>query len=143
MKHRIVAFLIFAQLILSISMHAHTHRKPGLRDNTLHIHAFTNARIQVSPETVYEKATLIIREVTIQAVGSNLEIPADAWVTDLDGKTIYPGFIEMYASTGLPAAKEISEKEKDANNGSRHWNAQIRSHYSSTGQYTYSEKEAG
>ena len=129
-------------IIMTLGLQAQIHRQTGLRDNTPQVHAFTNARIVVSPAQTLEEATIVIREGLIEAVGENIEIPADAWITDLKGKTIYPGFLEMYSHQGLPTAKQLSEQEKSSGNTARHWNPQVRSHYSSTSSYSFSEEDA-
>ena len=38
----------------------------------------------------------------IEAVGANVTPPGDARVVDLTGRTVYPGFIDLTSSMGLP-----------------------------------------
>src|SRR5689334_18634151 len=40
-----------------------------------------------------QKGTVLLRDGLIEDVGANLTIPADAWVIDGSGLTVYPGFI--------------------------------------------------
>ncbi len=138
----IIVLLTGLQFLTSGSIYTQTHRQVGLRDNTPRVHAFTNARIIVAPHQVLENATLVVRNGLIESVGTGISIPPDAWITNLEGKTIYPGFIEMYASVGLPSAKETAETGIPGHNGSRHWNPQVRSHFSSAGSCNYNEKQA-
>jgi hypothetical protein len=67
-------------------------------------YAFTNATIYTDYKTRTEKATLLIREGKVVACGTNVSIPAGTVVQDCNGKTIYPAFIDLYATGyGLPA----------------------------------------
>jgi imidazolonepropionase-like amidohydrolase len=100
---------------------AQTTPVEGLRDNTPAVHAFTGARIVVAPGRVLENATLVIRDGKVAAVGATVTAPADARVWPMQGRTIYPGFIDAYSSVGMP------EKPADGDaHGSRYWNPQVR-----------------
>jgi imidazolonepropionase-like amidohydrolase len=58
------------------------------------VHALTGARVVVAPGRVLPKATVVVRDGILAAVGADLEPPADAQVWDLAGKTLYPGLVE-------------------------------------------------
>jgi imidazolonepropionase-like amidohydrolase len=143
MKRTLLAVILIIQLFSLQIANGQTQRQIGLRDNTPEVFAFTHARVVVNPQTVIENATLVIRKGVIEAIGSGITIPTDAWTTDLKGKTIYPGFIEMHSQAGLPAPKDIAEAEKNQAPASRHWNPQVRSQYSSLAAYKYDDKAAG
>ena len=95
----------------------------GLHDNTPRVHAFTNARIVIKPGTVLEGATLLIRDDSIDRVGTNINIPSEATVHDLDAKTIYPGLIDLYTDIGMS-----SEPQDSNSKGAGHWNQQVHAH---------------
>lgn len=62
--------------------------------------ALTNARIitmNAEDGGVIENGTVIIEDNRISAVGARLDVPADATVINLQGKTITPGFIDAHA----------------------------------------------
>ena len=69
----------------------------GLRQNTPAVHALTNLRIIPEPGKVIDKGTIVIRDGVIEAVGAELNPPADARIWDLTGKTAYPGLIDAYS----------------------------------------------
>ena len=48
------------------------------------------------------KATVVLRGGIIEDVGANVQIPADAWVIDGAGITVYPGFIDGLSTWGIP-----------------------------------------
>jgi len=66
--------------------------------------ALTNARIETVTKGVIEHGTIVIRDGLIQAVGADVTPPADARVLDLNGRTVYPGLIDLVSNLGLPAA---------------------------------------
>ncbi len=88
----------------------------GLRQNTPRVHALTGARIVIAPGRIVEKGTVVVRDGVIEAVGS-IDAPADARVWDLDGKTIYAGFIDSYGETSISSTT--------ANSSSPYWNPLI------------------
>jgi len=64
--------------------------------------ALTNARIETVTKGRIDKGTIVIRNGIIEAVGANVTAPGDARVVDLAGRTVYPGFIDLTSSMGLP-----------------------------------------
>jgi imidazolonepropionase-like amidohydrolase len=64
--------------------------------------ALTNARIETVTKGTIEKGTIVVRDGIIEAVGANVTPPSDARVVDLAGRTVYPGFIDLTSSMGLP-----------------------------------------
>jgi len=63
--------------------------------------AFINARIiTMDGDRVLEKATILINENTIEAIGTNVNVPRSAKVYDMAGKTIMPGLVDAHAHIG-------------------------------------------
>jgi len=73
-----------------------------------------------------ESATIVIRDGLIQEVTSDLTPPAGARVWDLEGYTIYPGFIDAHADLGMDEVPEGGDI------GPTHWNPQVRAWFSTT-----------
>jgi len=65
-------------------------------------YAFTNATIVKDAKTTLSKATLVIKNGKIEAVGA-VTVPKDAVVIDCGGKYIYPSFIDLYSDYGMSA----------------------------------------
>jgi imidazolonepropionase-like amidohydrolase len=120
--YRLAALLL---LLLPVSALAQTAPAVGLRENAPAVHALTNARIVVAPGRELPNATLVIRNGVIEAVGANVRAPADARVWDMSGRTLYPGFIDVYADVGMRL--ELTEEERDERRGAVYWNPQVRS----------------
>src|SRR6266705_1183016 len=51
-----------------------------------------------------ENATVVISRGIITAVGKEASIPAEAWVIDGKGLTVYPGLFDSFTDVGIPAA---------------------------------------
>lgn len=77
--------------------------------------ALTNARIETVSYGTLENGTLLIEGDRIVALGTNIEVPADATVIDCAGLTVYPGFIDSGTQLGLsevgsdPRTRDFSE----------------------------------
>ena len=80
----------------------------AIRDNTPHVVAFTNATIVVSPSKTLEKATLVVRDGRVEAVGTAVKVPADAVAIDATGRTLYPGFVDPYTDYGLASVGDLN-----------------------------------
>src|ERR1700722_20145033 len=66
--------------------------------------AIRNAKIVTVSGPVIAKGTVILRNGLIEAVGENVQVPADAWVVDGEGMTVYPGLIDALSTVGIPGA---------------------------------------
>jgi hypothetical protein len=70
--------------------------------------AIRNARIVTVSGDDLPSGTVLLRNGMIQDVGANVAIPADAWVIDGSGLTVYPGFIDSLSTWGIPASAPAS-----------------------------------
>lgn len=109
----------------------------GLHENTPNVVALTNARIVTAPGSVIETGTLVIRDGNIAAVGTDTPIPSDAVVRDMTGKTLYPGFIDMYTHYGLTSA---AAGENTAE--TRHWHESVRPERSAAAIFAHDDASA-
>ncbi len=134
MKRRLLFFLA-AALLTPGAVLAQTTPFEGMRENPSGVHALTNARIVVEPGRILERGTVVIRDGAIQAVGANVTPPADAFVWDLSGHTLYPGFIDAHSKVGLSNARDLEGR------GARHWNPQVRSHLSAADEFSAGAEE--
>ena len=125
----ILSFLGLTFLLASgVAAQQATRTEPvtGIRDNGTGFHALVDARVVTAPGQVLDGATIVIRNGLIQRVGRNMQPPAGARVWDLDGLTIYPGFIDAHADLGMDAVPEGGDV------GPTHWNPQVRAWFSTT-----------
>jgi len=65
------------------------------------VYAITGARLVPGAGEVIENGTIVLRGGLIEALGANVNPPADAVLVDGDGLTVYPGFIDAFSQAGL------------------------------------------
>ncbi|WP_109615487.1 amidohydrolase family protein [Sediminitomix flava] len=106
-----------------------THPVNGVVDNREGAYAFTHATIVINENQTLTDASLIIKEGKIIDVGTDLEIPSDAIVTNLEGKFIYPSFIDLHTDYGMPEIKK----------GGINWNAPEQIQTKTPGAYNANE----
>lgn len=63
--------------------------------------AITGGRVVPVSAPVIEGGTVLIRDGKIEAVGADVQVPADARVIDATGKWVLPGFIEAHGHVGI------------------------------------------
>jgi imidazolonepropionase-like amidohydrolase len=66
--------------------------------------ALTNATVVVGNGQTLPKATVVVRDGIIAAVGTKVAVPAGATVVDLGGAYLYPGLIDALTLQGLKRA---------------------------------------
>ena len=97
---------VFAALVAvtaSVQVLAQENRAVnGIADNRQNAYALTNATIYLGSDETLANATLLMRDARIVDVGT-AELPTTGYfVIDLKGHYIYPGFIDMYSTYGIP-----------------------------------------
>ena len=108
-----------------------TFPQNGVYDNRPGLYAFTNATIVVDPKTTLQNATLLIRDGRVDAVGTSVTLPAGTVVTDLKGKHIYPGLVDIYSDYGMPEVKVERRSFRSApqlesnKKGAYYWNQAV------------------
>jgi imidazolonepropionase-like amidohydrolase len=123
---------VFAAALLLIPLAASAQTRPveGLREKPVQVHALTGARIVLDPGDIVEQGTVVIRQGVIEAVGPDVTPPPDARIWELDGYTIYPGFIDAHAELPLENAT------RDEKRGAAYWNPQVRPELVAADRYT-------
>ncbi len=89
---KFVYLLVSALLSAAVALRAEVPTAIAIKD--AHV-------VTVSGEDL-PKATVVLRDGLIQDVGAGATIPADAWVIDGTGLTVYPGFINALSTWGIP-----------------------------------------
>jgi len=93
---------------------------PAETPSTVAIH---NAKIVTVSGPVIAKGTIVVRNGLIEAVGENVQVPADAWVVDGEGMTVYPGLIDGLSTVGIPGAAPAAAAGGGGGRGGRGGNA--------------------
>ncbi len=76
-----------------------------LAADTPSVLAIRNARLVTVSGPVIPKGTVVVRDGLIEAAGASVSPPADAWVIEGEGLTVYPGLIDALSTLGIPAAQ--------------------------------------
>lgn len=91
---------------------------------------FKNGKIHLSPTQSIDNGMLSIQNGKVVAVGKNVPVPHNSVVIDLEGKEVYPSFIDVFTHFGV--SKEESQRGRRSNpqyEASRkgyYWNDHIR-----------------
>jgi imidazolonepropionase-like amidohydrolase len=122
-------------------------KNDGVKEtNTLYT-AFTNATLFISPTQKINNATLLIKEGKVVATGKNISIPGNTVVIDLDGKFIYPSFIDLYTDFGVEKPKRPSGARRSpqysASREGFYWNDHIMPEKNAIDSFKYDTKTAG
>ncbi|MDJ1493221.1 amidohydrolase family protein [Cytophagaceae bacterium DM2B3-1] len=129
-----------------------TFPRNGVYDERPQLYAFTNATIHTDYQTVISNATLVIRNGVVESVGAGITVPTGAVVTDLKGKHIYPGLVDIYSDYGMPEVKKegfswgafyLRPPQYDSGKkGAYNWNEAIRPENSAADIFAIDAKKA-
>ena len=110
------------------------------------VFAFTNAHIQVDPETAIENGTLLVKDGWVLDVGAAVAVPKGAVVYDMKGKWIYPSFIDPYSTYGMPEVKRApwtpGPKYESSREGAFGWNEALKPETDASRVFTSNPKAA-
>src|SRR5689334_13876649 len=79
--------------------------------------AITNARIVPVSGPAIDRGTIVVSHGVISALGATVQVPADAWVIDGKGLTVYPGLIDALTDLGLPQPAQPAAAGRGAGGG--------------------------
>ena len=107
--------LLLALFVLLLALPARAQDTPpldpGVRPVT-RTFAITNARIVSAPGRVLDRATVVVRDGLIEAVGPDVTAPFDAEIIEGDSLTVYAGFIDGLGHAAIPEASSSGNDEK-------------------------------
>ena len=108
--------------------------------------AFTNATIHISPERKVEKGTLLVQKGKVVAVGNAVTIPKNSVVVDLEGRFIYPSFIDPFSDFGVQKPKRAGggrrSPQYDAAREGFYWNDHIMPENNAISKFKFDSKKA-
>lgn len=145
-KQHMRFLLFFFSCILLIQTNGQEWKPTnGVKDSRQHFTAFTNAQIYLGEGQYLSNGTLIIQEDRIVDVGPSLILPPNTVEYDLNGKFIYPSFIELNSAFGMPEVKATSSNgpQLESNKkGPYFWNETIKAEQEAAEMFTYQESSA-
>ena len=141
--------IILIIFLFSIVLHSQEYfpNNTGVKTKPNTTVAFTNATIYVTPTQIIKKGTLLIKDGKVLNVGKTITIPKGAEIINLNGKYIYPSFIDVYASFGIskPKRKPNSRNSKpqyEAERKGYYWNDHIRPDTNPINLFKFDNKKA-
>ncbi|WP_086477370.1 amidohydrolase family protein [Arenibacter amylolyticus] len=145
MKLRLFAL---ATMWCGISLFAQDYfpKNDGVKAEDQNYTALTNAKIYVTPTQVLNNATLLIHKGKVVQAGKSVSLPKNTVSIDLEGKSIYPSFIDIYSDFGIEQPKRESSRGRTAQyEPSRegfYWNDHIMPENNAIGVFKYDDKKA-
>jgi len=116
----------------------------GVKTQDYQFNVFVNANVYTN-NSIIKNATLIERDGKIVQIGTDIEIPKNSIIKDLNGNYIYPSFIEIHSSFGVKKPERRSYSRSSQYEPTRkgyYWNDHILSDYNSLRDYSYNQKDA-
>ncbi|MDH5380549.1 MAG: amidohydrolase family protein [Cyclobacteriaceae bacterium] len=148
MKNSILS-IIFVFIFSSISFGQATFPINDVKDERIDATAFINANIVTTGESVLRNATMLVKDGRIVAIGTGISIPSGYKTFDVKGNYLYPSFIDLNTSYGLPALERVRgggwggvEQIQSKTDGAYNGNQSIKSEYNASDEFTVQDKEA-
>ncbi|MBT8260894.1 MAG: amidohydrolase family protein, partial [Bacteroidia bacterium] len=121
-------------------------KNDGVSNQNTNYTVFTNAKIHITPTEVIKNGMLLIKDGKVISSGKQISIPENTIEIDLNGKSIYPSFIELYSDFGIakPQRQKSSSNrpQYDATREGFYWNDHIRPEQNGIDYFSFDEKSA-
>jgi imidazolonepropionase-like amidohydrolase len=121
-------------------------KNDGVKEKNTNYTAFTNATLYVTPTQIIQNGTLLIRDGKVVASGRSVTIPNNSVVIDLDGKHVYPSFVDPYTGFGVEKPKRAQGQGRspqyDASRKGFYWNDHIMPENQAISKFEYDKKKA-
>ena len=132
---------------INVSAQEYFPKNDGVKSKNSNYTAFTNAKIYSTPTQIIEKGTLLIKEGKVVNVGVGITIPKNATIIDLNGKSIYPSFIDAYSNFGVAIPKSKGNgfrqaPQYDSKRKGYYWNEHIRPETNAFDKFKFDTKKA-
>jgi imidazolonepropionase-like amidohydrolase len=142
---KIMLFLFLGLFISKIKAQEYFPNNESVQSKNNNYTALINAKIFVTPTQIIEKGTLLIQKRKIISVGTNVAIPKNCIVINLEGKSIYPSFIDMYTSFGIEKPKSGRNFDRnpvyDSKRKGYYWNEHIRPEINAYESFNFDNKK--
>ncbi|WP_291101161.1 amidohydrolase family protein [Flavobacterium sp. UBA5153] len=144
--NRILLLLFLWIFIPKINAQEYFPNNESVQNKNNNFIVFTNAKIYVTPTQIIEKGSLLIQNGKVISAGNNITIPKNCMTINLEGKSIYPSFIDIYTDFGIE--KPVSSTNfvrgalYDTKREGYYWNENIRSEVNAYENYKYDQPKA-
>ena len=116
----------------------------GVKTKEHQYEAFTNGKIHTK-SGIIDNGTLLIKDGEVISVGTNVNIPENTIVHNLNGSYVYPSFVELSSSFGIkkiPRSDFSRSSQYEPSRAGYYWNDHILSDYNSLNDFKYNKGDA-
>ena len=139
-------FLIILLCTFFLNAQEYFPKNDGVKVKNTNYTAFTNAKIHVTPSQVIENGVLLIKDGKVVNSGTSVSIPQNTVIINLEGKSIYPSFIDIYSDFGIEKPKRESGSGRspqfDASRTGYYWNDHIMPEQMTIDKFNFDSKKA-
>ena len=138
--------LAFCLCTVSLIAQEYFPKNDGVKTKNTNYTALTGAKIYITPTQVVENATILIRDGKVVATGTSVNIPNNTTILNVEGKTIYPSFIDIFTSFGIDTPKSESSGRRspqyEPTRTGYYWNDHIMPEQDAVSKFNYDSKMA-
>ncbi len=139
--------LILVMLLCGFTLTAQEYfpKNDGVKSKNTNYTAFTNAKIYVTPTQIINNGTLLIKDGKVVASGTSVNIPSNAVIVDIAGKSIYPSFIDIYSGFGVKTPERQGGGRSPQYDPSRegfYWNDHVMPEQNAIDHFKFDNKKA-
>jgi imidazolonepropionase-like amidohydrolase len=140
-------YLLFLMLLCGFWVFSQEHfpKNDGVRTVNTNYTAFINAKIHITPTQVIENGTLLIKDGKVVSSGTSVSIPTNAVIVNLEGKSIYPSFIDLFSGFGVERPTRQGGSRSAQYNPSRegfYWNDHVMPEQNAIQHFKFNGKSA-
>jgi len=142
---KLALLLLLCISIQKLSAQVYFPNNESVQSRNNNFTAFVNAKIIVSPTLTIDKGILLIQNGRVVNVGTNVTIPKNCTTINLEGKSIYPSFIDIYTNFGMEKPQRSGYNNSplyDTKRQGYYWNEHIRSELNAYEKFTYDNDKA-
>lgn len=142
-----IYYLLFVFFSLQLA-HSQEYfpKNDGVKEENTNYMAFTNANLTITPGQTVKNGTLLIRDGVIVASGKSVKVPENSVIVDLQGKYLYPSFIDPYTGFGVEKPKRAQGQGRspqyEATRSGFYWNDHIMPENRAVSKFEYDKKKA-
>ena len=145
MKIRLLS-LVFLWSSVSLFAQDYFPTNSGVKSNNNNYTAFTNAKIYVTPTEVIKKGTLLIQNGKVVKVGKSVSIPKNTITVNLEGKSVYPSFIDIYSDFGIAKPQRTGggrfQQQYESSRQGYYWNDHVMPETNAITKFKYDARKA-
>jgi len=140
--------LVFGLVSCSFAMYGQDYfpANAGVKSKNENYTVFTNATIHTTPTETIKNGTLVVHDGKVVSAGKSSSFPQNAIVVDLDGKHLYPSFVDIYTDFGISTPKRAGgsgrASQYDNSREGAYWNDHILSERVGYQSFKYDSKKA-